>query len=50
MVSRIPKTDMTCLSKDEKPTEFIDNGQIMIEMDTGNSFIFDFENKKWWPM
>ena len=35
------------LSSDEKPVENVGNGSIFIEMDTGNVFIFDEQNKVW---
>lgn len=37
----------TCLSTDTKPTEGWGNGSTMLEMDTGNVFIFDAENVTW---
>lgn len=39
------------LSTDEKPTEIngkkIDNGSIFLEIDTGDIYIYDLENKEW---
>lgn len=39
------------LSSDEKPVEIengtIENGSIFIEIDTGDVYIFDSENKEW---
>lgn len=39
------------LSTDEKPTELdnqdIANGSVFIEIDTGDVYIFDAENKEW---
>lgn len=43
------------LSTDEKPVEqfenvFIGNASTFFEMDSGKSFIYDEENKKWWEI
>ena len=39
------------LSSDEKPVEIengtIENGSVFIEIDTGDVYIFDVENKEW---
>ena len=36
------------LSTDEKPiSDFIGNGSVFIEIDTGKVFIFDEQNKTW---
>lgn len=35
------------LSTDEKPIDGFKNADRLFEMDTGNVFIFDEENKKW---
>jgi hypothetical protein len=39
------------LSSDEKPVEIengtIENGSVFIEIDTGDVYIFDSENKEW---
>lgn len=39
------------LSSDEKPVEIengtIENGSVFIEIDTGDVYIFDAENKEW---
>lgn len=38
------------LSTDIKPVEnYIGNGSIFIEVDTNNIFMFDEENKIWYP-
>ena len=39
--------DIRCLSTDEKPTKHINNGSILIEIDTGKRYIFDYESKEW---
>lgn len=39
--------DVRCLSTDEKPTEGINNGSELIEMDTGKIYLFDKENETW---
>ena len=43
------------LSTDEKPIKkfedvFIGNSSTFYEMDTGNAFIYDEENHKWWEV
>lgn len=44
-------TELRGLSTDTKPTEIetdlIENGSVFIEIDTGNVYIFDGENKEW---
>ena len=35
------------LSTDVKPTKYVGNGSLFIEMDTGKAFVFDKENCKW---
>ena len=44
-------TELRGLSTDEKPTEIetdlIENGSVFIEIDTGDVYIFDAENKEW---
>lgn len=37
------------LSTDTKPTENIPNGSRYAEINTGNVFCFDAENKIWYP-
>lgn len=39
--------DVRCLSTDTKPTEGINNGSSLIEIDTGKGYVFDAENKEW---
>lgn len=34
-------------SSDTKPTEDVDNGSVIIEIDTGKKFVFDKENGTW---
>lgn len=36
-----------CVSADDKPTEKIANGSTLIEMDTGNIYMFDEEAGEW---
>ena len=38
-----------CLSTDEKPTENIQNGSKLMEMDTATMYLYDEENKTWRP-
>ena len=35
------------LSTDEKPTRWVVNGSVFIEMDTGNVFFFDASSGTW---
>ena len=39
--------DVRCLSTDTKPTEGINNGSILLEMDTGKMYMFDKDNEQW---
>lgn len=39
-----------CLSTDTKPIEGVENADGLTEMDTCNSFYFDFDNKVWREM
>ncbi len=36
-----------CLSSDTKPTQGIENGSCLIEMDTSTVFFFDEQNHTW---
>ena len=36
-----------CLSTDTKPTAYIANGSMLLEMDTGKVFMFDEEHTQW---
>ena len=38
-----------CLSTDEKPTETIQNGSKLMEMDTATMYLYDAENERWRP-
>lgn len=44
-------TELRGLSTDEKPTEIetdiIGNGSVFIEIDTGDVYIYNLENKEW---
>ena len=42
----ITPSQMYGLSKDEKPLD-VGNASVFFEMDTGNVFMFDKENKQW---
>ena len=48
---KIALLELAGLSTDEKPTEMgttkIDNGSVLIEMDTQKIFFFDAENEEW---
>ena len=39
--------DVRCLSTDEKPTENINNGSTLVEIDTGKRYIFDASSLAW---
>lgn len=36
-----------CLSNDEKPASGVKNGDVLLEMDTGKTYMFDEENTRW---
>lgn len=36
-----------CLSTDDKPTEGVENGTVLLEMDTSKMFVYDKENAQW---
>ena len=39
--------DVRCLSTDEKPIEGIRNGSTLIEIDTGEKYMFDANEMEW---
>jgi hypothetical protein len=39
--------DVRCLSTDEKPTQDIRNGSTLVEIDTGETYLFDAEAGIW---
>ena len=39
--------DVRCLSTDEKPTDDIKNGSVLIEIDTGTRYIFYADGQEW---
>jgi len=39
--------DVRCLSTDEKPVEGIRNGSTLIEIDTGEKYLFDAGAMEW---
>lgn len=41
--------DVRCLSTDEKPTEDIANGSTLVEIDTGDRYLFDAGAREWNP-
>lgn len=50
MVSIMPK-DTWCINSNEtKPTIGVQDGQTIIEKDTGKGFIFDEPTKTWKPL
>ena len=36
-----------CISTDTKPTTDVNNGSLMLEMDTGKVYVFDQDNTTW---
>lgn len=36
-----------CLHDDTKPTEDIGNGSLLIEMDTGDAYLYDADTEAW---
>lgn len=45
--SVITLVEGSCLSTDEKPTDGIANGSVMVEVDTGDVYLFDEEASDW---
>lgn len=41
--------DVRCLSTDDKPTDDIVNGSTLIEIDTGDKYLFDADANEWNP-
>lgn len=41
------RIDGHCLSTDEKPTDNIANGSKLIEIDTGDIYLFDEDSETW---
>ena len=41
------RAEFYCLATDPRPTDGVQNADILIEMDTGKVFIFDADNKLW---
>ena len=39
--------DVRCKSTDTKPTKDIENGSTLIEMDTGDGYMFDKDTNTW---
>lgn len=50
MIKAIPKEYWACKSTDTKPTEHVPDNQCLYEKDTGYTYIFDKEEKKWYKM
>lgn len=50
MYVAIPNEYWAGKSKDPKPTENVPENQVIIEKDTKKSFIFDQEDKTWYPL
>lgn len=53
MITKLDKSDnanlieIACLSTDTKPTEFVANGSIAIEIDTGDIYMFNAVAGEW---
>lgn len=47
MITNNPKDCWCGKSTDEKPTENVPNGQVLIMIDTDDIFKFDLETKTW---
>ena len=47
MITDIPKSSWCCNKKDTLPTEGVENGQTVINMDNGVVKMFDAEEKEW---
>lgn len=50
MIKAIPKETWAGKSTDIKPTEHVPENQLLYEKDTGNTYIFDKEEKKWYKV
>lgn len=50
MVNPIPDKTWACKSTDVKPTENVPDKQCIIETDTRKMFIFEAEDKQWYPL
>ena len=47
MITEIPKRDWAFNNDDTLPTEGVKNGQMAINVDTGEIFIFDEKAQQW---
>lgn len=50
MIKAIPTETWAGKSTDTKPTENVPDNQCIYEKDTGNTYIFDAEEKKWYKV
>lgn len=50
MIKAIPDETWAGKSTDVKPTENVPDNQTLFEKDTGNTFIFDAEDKTWYKV
>ena len=50
MIRAIPDETWAGKSADVKPTENVPDNQQLIEKDTGKTFLFDAEDKKWYEV
>ena len=50
MYKAIPEEYWAGKSTKPKPTENVPENQVIIEKDTGKTFIFDKEDKVWYPI
>lgn len=46
--SEVPCCEGFCMSTEEKPTEGIDSGSMLTEIDTGKVYCFALQNKTWY--
>lgn len=47
MVTCVERYEYRGLSTDRKPSDYVTNGAVFIEMDTGSIFFFNAHDKKW---
>lgn len=45
--ANMPTHEYMLKSSDVKPIDYVPNGSVAMEIDTGKLFIFDAEDKKW---
>lgn len=50
MINIIPAETWACKSTETKPVDNVPDKQTIVEIDTGNVFCFDKEDKYWYPI